>query len=91
MFIAIFWTFTYHKVPETKNRSFDEISALFQQQSSNSDDLLESTMNIHQSQLPPIVGQPKAMSIEQLDHLQKETLPFNPKPIDPCKYSYNSL
>ena len=29
VFIAIFWTFTYHRVPETKNRTFDEIAALF--------------------------------------------------------------
>jgi hypothetical protein len=29
VFLAIFWTFTYHKVPETKNKTFDEIAALF--------------------------------------------------------------
>lgn len=28
-FLAIFWTFTYKIVPETKNKTFEEISALF--------------------------------------------------------------
>ncbi|XP_013779694.2 glucose transporter type 1-like isoform X2 [Limulus polyphemus] len=27
--LAIFWTFTYKKVPETRNKTFEEISALF--------------------------------------------------------------
>ena len=29
MFLAIFWVFTYKKVPETKNKTFDEIATLF--------------------------------------------------------------
>lgn len=27
--LAFFWVFTYKIVPETKNKTFDEISALF--------------------------------------------------------------
>lgn len=29
IFLAIFWIFTYNKVPETKNRTFEEIAILF--------------------------------------------------------------
>ena len=29
VFLAVFWIFTYFKVPETKNRTFEEIAALF--------------------------------------------------------------
>ncbi|XP_035230757.1 glucose transporter type 1-like isoform X1 [Stegodyphus dumicola] len=29
LFLAGFWTFTYKKIPETKNKTFEEISALF--------------------------------------------------------------
>lgn len=29
VFLAIFWIFTYKKVPETKNKTFEEICALF--------------------------------------------------------------
>jgi len=29
VFLAVFWVFTYKKVPETKNKTFDEIATLF--------------------------------------------------------------
>lgn len=32
-FLALFWTFTYHRVPETKNRTFEEITSIFKQSS----------------------------------------------------------
>jgi SP family facilitated glucose transporter-like MFS transporter 1 len=28
--LAVFWIFTYYLVPETKNKTFEEISAIFQ-------------------------------------------------------------
>ncbi|XP_022673190.1 glucose transporter type 1-like isoform X3 [Varroa destructor] len=34
--LGLFWVFTYRRVPETKNRTFDEIAALFRQQGSES-------------------------------------------------------
>ncbi|CAH0546139.1 unnamed protein product [Brassicogethes aeneus] len=45
VFLAIFWIFTYKKVPETKNKTFEEISALFRPEngSSNGTALQEKT------------------------------------------------
>ncbi|XP_022252248.1 glucose transporter type 1-like isoform X2 [Limulus polyphemus] len=41
--LAIFWTFTYKKVPETRNKTFEEISALFRR-----DEIINANgMNIH--------------------------------------------
>ena len=47
--MAIFWTFTYHRVPETKNRTFDEIAALFK--IDKDDHQLEESSADHQSVL----------------------------------------
>lgn len=47
MFIAFFWTFTYHRVPETKNRTFDEIAELFKIR--REDHQLEESSADHQS------------------------------------------
>ncbi|OQR79117.1 solute carrier family 2, partial [Tropilaelaps mercedesae] len=33
--LGLFWVFTYRRVPETKNRTFDEIASLFRQQGSD--------------------------------------------------------
>lgn len=39
MFLAGFWTFTYKKIPETKNKTFEEIAALFRRD--------DDTMNVN--------------------------------------------
>ncbi|XP_050423475.1 glucose transporter type 1 isoform X6 [Adelges cooleyi] len=41
--LAIFWIFTYKKVPETKNKTFEEILALFRQNGSDIDTHIVST------------------------------------------------
>ncbi|XP_013785493.2 glucose transporter type 1-like [Limulus polyphemus] len=67
--LAIFWTFTYKKVPETKNKTFEEISALFRR-----DEIISANgMNIHVARRYVPTGGPIAdeKSIEscQLHHL----------------------
>ncbi|XP_075228605.1 glucose transporter 1 isoform X2 [Lycorma delicatula] len=42
VFLAIFWIFTYKKVPETKNKTFEEILALFRH-NNGSDETIEKT------------------------------------------------
>lgn len=37
-FLAIFWIFTYKKVPETKNKTFEEILSLFRHGNGRYDD-----------------------------------------------------
>uniref|UniRef100_A0A0A1WYC1 Glucose transporter type 1 n=1 Tax=Zeugodacus cucurbitae TaxID=28588 RepID=A0A0A1WYC1_ZEUCU len=38
VFLAIFWIFTYKKVPETKNKTFEEICALFRHGNGSDDE-----------------------------------------------------
>ncbi|XP_044000904.1 glucose transporter type 1 isoform X4 [Aphidius gifuensis] len=59
-FLAVFWIFTYKKVPETKNKTFEEILALFRHghdRSSMRDSRLYGTMlnctNSLEGHLPP--------------------------------------
>ncbi|XP_055930154.1 glucose transporter type 1-like isoform X2 [Argiope bruennichi] len=50
MFLAGFWTFTYKKIPETKNKTFEEISALFRR---DEDTLNINGMNVLRNSLQP--------------------------------------
>ncbi|XP_022126044.1 glucose transporter type 1 isoform X2 [Pieris rapae] len=60
VFLAIFWIFTYKKVPETKNKTFEEILALFRN-SNGRDSFRDSRLygsmmncvNALEQQLPP--------------------------------------
>ena len=61
-FLAIFWTFTYHRVPETKNRTFEEISSIFKQSNNvpyttNETDLASLVQHQQQQQPQPIQQQ----------------------------------
>ncbi|XP_062531122.1 glucose transporter type 1 isoform X2 [Bombyx mori] len=61
VFLAIFWIFTYKKVPETKNKTFEEILALFRnsngRDSFRDDHIYGSALNcvngLEQQLLPP--------------------------------------
>ncbi|GIX99207.1 glucose transporter type 1 [Caerostris darwini] len=50
VFLAGFWTFTYKKIPETKNKTFEEISALFR---SNEDMVNINGMDVLRNSLQP--------------------------------------
>ena len=68
------------------------MSSLFKQEPSAQEDNLldqsEPSMTTIQPQLAPSLRQPKAVSIEELDRHHKETVPFNTKPVDSCKYLF---
>ncbi|XP_065080718.1 glucose transporter type 1 isoform X3 [Ochlerotatus camptorhynchus] len=51
VFLAIFWIFTYKKVPETKNKTFEEILALFRH--GNGRNLRDSRLYGETQSLPP--------------------------------------
>ncbi|KAG5325233.1 GTR1 protein, partial [Pseudoatta argentina] len=48
-FLAIFWIFTYKKVPETKNKTFEEILALFR----HGNDSMLNCVNALEGHIPP--------------------------------------
>uniref|UniRef100_A0A8D8KAF4 Glucose transporter type 1 n=2 Tax=Culex pipiens TaxID=7175 RepID=A0A8D8KAF4_CULPI len=45
VFLAIFWIFTYKKVPETKNKTFEEILALFRHGNGSDDNVSRDTVD----------------------------------------------
>ncbi|KAG4074657.1 hypothetical protein HA402_004528 [Bradysia odoriphaga] len=52
VFLAIFWIFTYKKVPETKNKTFEEILALFRHGNGSDVDDRKDNENIQVDDLP---------------------------------------
>ncbi|XP_073957507.1 glucose transporter 1 isoform X6 [Choristoneura fumiferana] len=77
VFLAIFWIFTYKKVPETKNKTFEEILALFRN-SNGRDSFRDSRLygsmmncvNALEQQLPP---PPQAPVDEKHDSLSEQS------------------
>uniref|UniRef100_A0A1B0B0C7 Major facilitator superfamily (MFS) profile domain-containing protein n=1 Tax=Glossina palpalis gambiensis TaxID=67801 RepID=A0A1B0B0C7_9MUSC len=53
VFLAIFWIFTYKKVPETKNKTFEEILALFRHNNGSVNSVSAPTLNEDIEILPP--------------------------------------
>ncbi|KPJ09063.1 Glucose transporter type 1 [Papilio machaon] len=78
VFLAIFWIFTYKKVPETKNKTFEEILALFRN-SNGRDSFRDSRLygsmmncvNALEQQLPP--PPPPAPLDEKHDSLSEQS------------------
>lgn len=57
-FLAIFWIFTYKKVPETKNKTFEEILALFRHGNDRYDATTQSNITSKYTSKPATVDLP---------------------------------
>ncbi|GLV43811.1 Glucose transporter 1 [Carabus blaptoides fortunei] len=84
VFLAIFWIFTYKKVPETKNKTFEEILALFRH-SNGRETINSSEQNSTNQQLP---GTEQASLMVAEEKSQPDSLP-NPFERRMYKSTYN--
>ncbi|XP_049829685.1 glucose transporter type 1 isoform X4 [Schistocerca gregaria] len=72
VFLAIFWTFTYKKVPETKNKTFEEILALFRHGNGRS---MLNCVNAIEQRMPP-TERAALMVAEEKPHPDSSPSPF---------------
>ncbi|KOB72419.1 Glucose transporter type 1 [Operophtera brumata] len=85
VFLAIFWIFTYKKVPETKNKTFEEILALFRN-SNGRDSFRDSRLygsmmncvNALEQQLPP---PPPPAPVDEKHDSYHHRYEINPEPV----------
>ncbi|XP_069670978.1 glucose transporter type 1 isoform X4 [Periplaneta americana] len=72
VFLAIFWIFTYKKVPETKNKTFEEILALFRHGNGRS---MLNCVNALEQRMPP-AERAALMVAEEKPHPDSLPSPF---------------